>query len=105
MRRCAPNFCQDLGEASELTTNAHRVASALRVYRAHTERIRAGIQSTHVKQNPTNAQRVPSARNEWPAHAPRAQRTASERQLETRSALVQHAHIRCMFAGHALEAR
>ena len=25
--------------------------------------------------------------------------------LQIRSALVQHAHIRCMFAGHALEAR
>ena len=104
MRRCAPNFCQDLGEASELITNAQRVASALRVYRAHTERIQL-VYRAHMLKNPTNAQRVPSARNEWPAHAPRAQRTASERQLETRSALVQHAHIRCMFAGHTLEAR
>ena len=30
--------------------------------------------------NPPNAQRVASARNEWSAHAPRIQRTASERQ-------------------------
>ena len=35
MRRCTPNFCQDLGEASELTTNA-RVDSALHLNRKHT---------------------------------------------------------------------
>jgi hypothetical protein len=39
VRRCAPNFCHDVGETSELTTNARRVASALRVHRAHTERM------------------------------------------------------------------
>ena len=34
--RYAPNVCQHLGEASELTKNAQRVASALR-NRAHAE--------------------------------------------------------------------
>ena len=31
VRRCMLNFCQDLGEASELAMIAQRVASALRV--------------------------------------------------------------------------
>ena len=73
VRRCAPNFCQDLGEASELTTNAQRAASALRVYRAHTERIQS-VYRTHMLKNPTNAQRVVSAWNKWSAHAPRMHR-------------------------------
>ena len=38
VRRCASNFCQNLGEASELIMNAQRVASALDIYSAHTER-------------------------------------------------------------------
>ena len=41
VRRCASNFCQNLGEASELTTHAQRVASAVRIQcacRAHTVR-------------------------------------------------------------------
>ena len=50
MRRCAPNFCQDLGEASELATNAQRVASALHVYR----RIQS-VYRAHMLKNPTNA--------------------------------------------------
>ena len=41
VRRCAPNFCQDLGEASELTTNAQRVASALLARCAYTGRIQS----------------------------------------------------------------
>ena len=57
MRRCASNFCQDLREASELTTNALRVASALDVYSAHTE--------STCYNNPTNAQHIASAQNEW----------------------------------------
>ena len=73
VRRCAPNFCQDLGEASELTTNAQRAATALRVYRAHTERIQS-VYRTHMLTNPTNAQRVVSAWNKWSAHAPRMHR-------------------------------
>ena len=74
MRRCAPNFCQDLGEASELTTNAQRVASALHVYRAHTER----IQGAHVKKiqrmhsvllaHETNGPRMHHAFNAQPAN-------------------------------------
>ena len=100
MRRCAPN-CQDLGEASELTTNAQRVASALRVYRAHTERIQL-VYRAHMLKNPTNAQRVPSARNEWPAHAPRAQRTASERQ---RDPFIYPMATRCVHARYTLGTR
>ena len=74
MRRCAPNFCQDFGEASELTTNAQRVASALHVYRAHTER----IQGAHVKKiqrmhsvllaHETNGPRMHHAFNAQPAN-------------------------------------
>ena len=68
MRQCGSNFCQALGEASDLTTNAH-VASALDVYSAHTERMhRANAQSPCWKK-PTNAQHVGSARKEWLAHA------------------------------------
>ena len=47
VRRCASNFCQNLGEASELTTHAQRVASALGVYSAHAER----TQSAHVNKS------------------------------------------------------
>ena len=45
-----PNFCHDFGKASELTKNAHRVASALCVYRACAPRMSgAGLaRSTHV---------------------------------------------------------
>ena len=60
MRRCASNFCQDLRDASELTTNAQRVASALDVYSVHAD---------HAKNNPMNAPYLASARNERPAHA------------------------------------
>ena len=35
MRHCASNLCQDLGDASELTTDAQRVANALNVYSVH----------------------------------------------------------------------
>ena len=41
------NFCQDLGEARELTMNAQHVASALNVCSAHAER----IQRTHAKKS------------------------------------------------------
>ena len=42
---CASNFCQNLGEASELTTHEQRGASALGACSAHADR----IQSAHVK--------------------------------------------------------
>ena len=94
MRRCAPNFCQDLEEASELTTNAQRVASALHAYRAHIER----IQGAHVK-NPTNAQRVARARNEWSAHAPRIQRTDERTMQRSRDCAARLACRRHIFWG------
>ena len=62
MHRCASNFCQDLGESSELTTHTQRVARALGICSAHTE-------STCYLTNQTNAQRVAGVRNEWPKHA------------------------------------
>ena len=62
VHRCASNFCQDLGESSELTTHTQRVARALGVCSAHTE-------STCYLTNPTNAQRVAGVRNKWPKHA------------------------------------
>ena len=146
MRRCAPNFCQELGEASELTTNAQRVASALHVYRAHTERIQGAhvkksnectaccyrtkrivractTHSTHSQQTAVrlvlhaatpsevvlvdtisrNLHHHPWGSEKWWWY-PMATRLEHARRML--GALVQHAHIRCMFrAGHALEAR
>ena len=52
VRRCVSNFCQDLGEASDLIMNEHRVASALDIYCTHADR----IQRAHAKTNPTNVQ-------------------------------------------------
>ena len=69
-RRCCAHMLKN-------PTNAQRVASALHIYRAHTERIQS-VYRAHMLKNPTNAQRVASARNEWSEHAPRIQRTASE---------------------------
>ena len=56
VRHCVSNFCQDFREASELTTNAQRVASTLDVYSAHTDSTCYIIQQMHS---------VASVRNEW----------------------------------------
>ena len=74
VHRCASNFCQNLGEASELATHAQHVASALGVYSAQAER----TQSAHVKKSPrmhsvwlahgTNGPRMQRALNAQPAN-------------------------------------
>ena len=84
-----PDFCQDLGEGSELTPNAWRVASELRVYSACATRMYVGLARSAQVWRPFGAPRTcsktPDAHSEWrrmhgvgPALVSRTGRTSNE---------------------------